>query len=77
VVLVMAWRARWPFAVILILMPIALIAVSIAATSALTAAFNPVALNIAVAALAAVAWLTSADLPSASRCLRAKPADPS
>jgi hypothetical protein len=77
VVLVMAWRARWPFAVILILMPIALIAVSIAATSALTAAFNPVALNIAVAALAAVAWLMSTDLPSASQCLRAKPADPS
>jgi uncharacterized membrane protein YphA (DoxX/SURF4 family) len=76
-ILLAAWRARWPFAAILVLMPVALIAVSIISPSALAAAFNPVTLNVAVAALAGVAWLTGTDLPSASRCLRARPADQS
>jgi hypothetical protein len=75
-VLLVAWRARWPLAVILILMPAALVAVAITSTSALVAAFNPVALNVAVAALAVVAWLMSANLPSARRCLRARPVEP-
>jgi hypothetical protein len=75
-VVLTAWRARWPFALIFALMPIALVAVSVASPSTLAAAFNPVTLNVAVAALAITAWLTSADLPSASRCLRARPADP-
>jgi uncharacterized protein YjeT (DUF2065 family) len=69
------WRAQWPFAVIVLLMPVALIGVATASPHVLIAAFNPVALNIAVAALAAVAWLTSVDLPSASRCLRTRPAE--
>ena len=77
VVVLTVWRARWPFAVILLLMPVTLVAVSVVSPSALIAAFNPVALNVAVAALAAVGWLTSTDLPSASRCLRARPAEPS
>jgi hypothetical protein len=72
-VVLTAWRARWPFVVILLLMPAALVAVSIVTPSVLAAAFNPVVLNVAVAALAAVGWLTSKDLPSASRCLRARP----
>jgi hypothetical protein len=76
-VVLTVWRARWPFAVILLLMPVALVAVSIASPGVLAAAFNPVALNVAVTALAAVAWLTSTDLPSASQCLRAPPAEPS
>jgi hypothetical protein len=75
-VVLLAWRARWPFAVVFVLMPVALVAVAVRSPSALTAAFNPVALNVAVAALAAVAWLTSLDLPSASRCLRTRPAEP-
>lgn len=69
------WRARWPFAVILALMPVALLGLAITSPGAVVGAFNPVALNVAVAALAAVAWLTNVDLPSASRCLRARPGD--
>ena len=76
-VLLTAWRVRWPFAVILVLMPVALVGVSVVSPSVLAAAFNPVALNVAVAGLAAVAWLTGTDLPSASRCLRARPTEPS
>ncbi len=72
-VVLTAWRARWPFAVIMALMAIALIGVSVFSPGVLAAAFNPVALNVAVAALAAVAWLTGTDLPSAVRCLRARP----
>ena len=71
--MLLTWRSRWPFAVIVALMPIALVGVAITSPRMLTAAFNPVALNVAVAGLAAVAWLTSTDLPSASRCLRARP----
>ena len=76
-VLVVAWRARWPFSLILVLMPITLVGVVIASPRVLVAAFNPVALNVAVAALAAVGWLTSVDLPSASRCLRTRPTEQS
>jgi len=73
--LFVTWRARWPFAVILALMPVALVGLAITSPGTLVGAFNPVALNVAVAALAAVAWLTNADLPSAARCLRARPAE--
>jgi hypothetical protein len=73
--LLVTWRARWPFAVILALMPVALVGLAITSPGTLVGAFNPVALNVAVAALAAVAWLTNADLPSAARCLRARPAE--
>jgi hypothetical protein len=72
-VLLLAWRARWPFLPILALMPLALFGVAITSPNLLVEAFNPVALNVAVAALAAVGWLTSVDLPSAARCLRAGP----
>lgn len=75
-VVLTAWQARWPFAIVFVLMPVALVAVSIASPSVLVAAFNPVALNIAVAGLAVVAWLKGADLPSAGRCLRTRPAEP-
>jgi uncharacterized membrane protein YphA (DoxX/SURF4 family) len=67
------WRTRWPFAVILAAMPIALVAVFVTSPAALTAAFNPVALNAAVAALAAIGWMTSSDLPTARHCLRVRP----
>jgi hypothetical protein len=56
-------------------MPVALVGVAIASPDTLVGAFNPVTLNVAVAALAAVAWLTNSDLPSAARCLRARPAE--
>jgi hypothetical protein len=75
VLLVAAWRARWPLAVVLALMPLALVAVAVGSPSVLRGAFNPVALNVAVAALAAIGLATDRDLPSASRCLRVRPAE--
>lgn len=74
-ILLLGWRSRWPVAIVLILMPLTLLGVAITSPRALAGAFNPIALNVAVAALAAVAWLTRANLPSATRCLRARPAD--
>lgn len=71
--LFLRWRARWPVAVILALMPVALVEVAVFSPAVLVGAFNPVAFNIAVAALAGVTWLTSAYVPSAARCLRARP----
>ncbi len=74
VVLLAAWRSRWPLTGIFILMPVAVAGLSISSPEVLTAAFNPVTLNLACAALAAAGWLTCTnDLPSASRCLRTRP----
>jgi DoxX-like protein len=74
-IMLAAWRARWPFAATVILMAAALLAVALGSPSALTAAFNPVALNLSMAALAVVGWIASVDLPSATRCLRTRPVD--
>lgn len=76
-ILLVAWHARWPCVLVLALMPIALIGVVVTSPHLLAGAFNPVALNVAVAALAAVVWLGSADLPSAARCRRTRPGDES
>lgn len=73
VVLLVAWHARSPLVVILALMAFALAAVPVTSPWALVGAFNPVALNAAVAALAFITWLTSRDLPSAARCRRVRP----
>jgi hypothetical protein len=71
--MLIAWRVRWLFVLTLALMPVALIGVAISSPHALLAAFNPVALNTTVAALALVGWITSRDIPSATRCLRQRP----
>jgi hypothetical protein len=41
----------------------------------LGAAFNPISLNVSIAALAVVDILTVREAPSAGRCLRTPPAD--
>ena len=74
ILLLVAWRARWPLAAIAALMPVTLVGIAITSPYVLPAAFNPVALNVSVAALAAIAWVMSKDLPSATHCLRARPA---
>jgi hypothetical protein len=71
VFMLIAWRPRWPFAIVISLMVIALLQLVLVAPYTLSNAFNPVALNLSVAALAATGWLTGKDLPSASRCYRA------
>jgi hypothetical protein len=72
-ILLLAWHRRWPLAIVLLLMAATLLGVAATSPGVLTGAFNPVVLNVAVAALAVVAWLTMADLPSATRCLRVRP----
>jgi hypothetical protein len=73
VVLLIAWHARSPLVVILALMAFALAALPVTSPWALVGAFNPVALNAAVAALAFITWQTSRDLPSAAHCRRDRP----
>jgi uncharacterized membrane protein YphA (DoxX/SURF4 family) len=66
-----AWRSIFP--VNLALMVAAVVAVAWNSPLYLTAAFNPVTLNLAVIALSIVGWLSSATLPSARRCRRTAP----
>ena len=63
------------FGAALIFMPLALLGVALTAPLFLVAAFNPVTLNACVFALAAVALLNAADLPSAGRCVRTPPGE--
>jgi hypothetical protein len=72
-ILLLAWHRRWPLTVVLVLMAATLVGVAATSPGVFTSAFNPVVLNVAVAALAVVAWLTMFDLPSAARCLRVRP----
>ncbi len=67
------WRARWPAILTLILMILATVGVALNASTFLGAAFNPVALNGAVAGLALVDLLHVSAAPSAGRCLRSPP----
>ena len=72
-VIVAAWRARWPFAATAVLMLGALAGVAYRSPGTLVAAFNPVTLNLSMAALAVIGWAAARDLPSAARCLRERP----
>ena len=71
--LLLVWRSRWPVWLTLALMPLATMGVAITSPRFLTMAFNPVALNASIFALAAIAMLQSIDLPSARRCVRRMP----
>jgi len=51
----------------------ALIAVALRSPSYLVAAFNPVTLNVGMVLLSIIGYISAADLPSASRCLRRAP----
>jgi uncharacterized membrane protein len=68
--LVVLWRRDWPLWLTLVLMLMGIPVVAISAPSYLWAAFNPLTLNLAIAALALVGTMTSRDLPSATRCRR-------
>jgi hypothetical protein len=72
-VLLAAWRTRWPLLATAGLMVGALAGVAYSSSGMLRAAFNPVTLNLSVAALAVIGWIVARDLPSAARCLRARP----
>jgi uncharacterized membrane protein YphA (DoxX/SURF4 family) len=70
ILLVVAWKVRTLFAVTIALMLGAIAFVGAESPRYLSAAFNPITLNLAVVALSAIGLLCSKDLPSASRCLR-------
>jgi hypothetical protein len=71
--LLLCWRSRWPSVATFFLMAAAMIGVSLCSPAYLKAAFNPVSLNAAVAALAVADLLSVATAPSATRCLRRPP----
>ena len=75
VVLVIAWRARWPLWASVAAMALATAGVAMTSPRFLAATFNPVTLNLAVASLALVALLALPDTPFAARCLRAAPTE--
>jgi len=64
-------RRRWVFGVTIVLMLVATAGVLQNSPQYLTAALNPVTLNVLMAAMALVGWLTCRDLPAARRCRRA------
>jgi len=68
------WRRRWPAGLSLVLMVIATISVAALSPRFLSAAFNPVSLNVAVASLAVIDLFALRGLPSAARCRRRAPA---
>jgi uncharacterized membrane protein YphA (DoxX/SURF4 family) len=68
--LLLAWRRKWPSSLCLALMVLATAAVAVNSPHYFGAAFNPFALNVAVACLATVDLLVISGLPSAARCRR-------
>jgi uncharacterized membrane protein YphA (DoxX/SURF4 family) len=70
VLLLVLWRRRWPLWLTIMMMVVALIVVALCSSSFLPRAFNPVTLNLAIAALAAVGLLLEQHVPTATRCRR-------
>lgn len=64
------WNRRSIFLLNILLILIATIVVAIHSPAYLSAAFNPVTLNLAVIALSVIGWASAGLLPSARRCLR-------
>lgn len=67
------FQRRWPLVLTLFLMLLATIGVAVNSPRYLAAPFNPVSLNLLLAAVALIGVLVMKDLPSAGRCLRQKP----
>jgi hypothetical protein len=73
VILIIFWRSRWPLWLTIIAMVAALLGVAATSPGFLAAAFNPVTLNLTVAALALIDLLVCEHLPTASTCRRKAP----
>ena len=69
--LLVLWRNKWPLWVTVVLMFVGIAVVAISAPAYLSAAFNPVTLNLGLAALSAIGLIAGRDLPTATRCRRA------
>jgi hypothetical protein len=70
VVTLSLWRWRPIFLLNILAMFCALIAVGLQSPSYFVSAFNPVTLNTGVVLLSVIGYLSGAEIPSASRCLR-------
>ena len=73
VLVLCTWNVRWVLLANALLMVLATAVVAVKSPTYLTAAFNPVTLNLAVIALSIAGWLAARTLPSARRCLRTDP----
>jgi hypothetical protein len=68
--LLVLWRHKWPLWLTVVLMLIGIPVVAISAPGYLGAAFNPLTLNLGLAALSAIGLIAGRDLPTATHCLR-------
>ena len=68
--LLVFWRQTWLLWLTVALMIAGIPIVAVSAPEYLSGAFNPVTLNISLAALAAIALLSKRDMPTAANCLR-------
>jgi hypothetical protein len=68
--LLLLWRHRWLLWLTLVLMLVGIPIVAVSTPEYLSAAFNPVTLNISLAMLALIAIIARRDLPTAARCRR-------
>lgn len=73
--LLATWRRAWAPRLALLAMVLATATVIVASPWSLGAAFNPITLNLTVAALAVIDLLTLPGLASAARCRRRPPGD--
>jgi hypothetical protein len=73
IVVLFVWRSRWPLAATIAAMLLALLAVGLRSPQFVSAAFNPVTLNVSVIVLCVLAWIAMRFVPSARRCLRVQP----
>lgn len=64
---------RWPFSTTILLMVLATVGVAIYSPRYMTAAFNPVSLNLLLAVVSFIGLTMMTNLPSARHCLRKKP----
>ncbi len=74
-VLLLTFHRAWPLIATLVLMVLATVGVALNSPHFLNAAFNPVSLNVLMAALAVTGLLSIKDLPKSRRCLRIPPKD--
>ena len=65
-----AWRWRSLFLWNIVVMMGALFAVGLQSPSYLVAAFNPVTLNVGMVLFSVIGYISAAELPSASHCMR-------
>lgn len=70
VLLLGLWRRRWPLWLTVVMMFVALAVVALCSSTFLTRAFNPVTLNVAIAALAVVGLWIGSYVPTADHCRR-------